>query len=218
MYLNYPNNPTAAVASLDFYERIVELARRNDLLIAQDAAYNEVYFDRPPPSILQVAGAKEVAVEFHSLSKTFNMTGWRLGFVAGNADVLGALARIKDHIDSGPYTAIQQAGVAAYAGSERPELAQMRRIYRERAEVLCQGLQEFGFRVRLPQATFYVWAGVPEGYDSLGLAGRLLDDAGVVCVPGAGFGAAGEGYARFALTIETDRIRQALDRMREVKW
>jgi LL-diaminopimelate aminotransferase len=218
MYLNYPNNPTAAVAPLHFYERAVEFAQRNNLIVAQDAAYNEVYFDRPPPSILQIPGAKDVAVEFHSLSKTFNMTGWRLGFVAGNADVIAALARVKNNVDSGPYTAIQQAGIAAYAGSDRPELAEMRRIYHERAGLLCQGLLELGFRARPPQATFYVWAGVPAGYDSLRLAGKLLDEAGVVCVPGVGFGEAGQGYVRFALTIATDRIQEALARIRGVRW
>ena len=218
MYLNYPNNPTGTVAPLGFYEKVVEFAHRHDLVIAQDAAYNEIYFEQPPPSILQVPGAKDVAVEFHSLSKTFNMTGWRLGFAAGNADAIAALARVKDNLDSGPYTAIQEAGVEAYAGIDRPELTRMWATYHQRAEVLCHGLQELGFHLQPPAATFYVWARVPKGYDSMRLATKLLDEAGVVCVPGVGFGAAGEGYVRFTLTLDIDRIRQALARLREVKW
>jgi LL-diaminopimelate aminotransferase len=218
LYLNYPNNPTAAVAPLGFYEQAVEFARRYELVIAQDAAYNEIYFEHPPPSILQVGGAKDVAVEFHSLSKTFNMTGWRLGFAAGNADAIAALARVKDNLDSGPYAPIQAAGIEAYAGIDRPELTQMRATYHQRAELLCHGLREFGFRVQPPAATFYVWARVPKGYDSMGLATKLLDEARVVCVPGVGFGAAGEGYVRFALTLDIERIRQALARLREVNW
>jgi LL-diaminopimelate aminotransferase len=218
MYLNYPNNPTAAAAPLEFYELAVAFARRHGLIIAQDAAYNELYFRQPPPSILQVPGAKEVAVEFHSLSKTFNMTGWRLGFAVGNPDVIAALVRVKNNLDSGPYTAIQQAGAEACAGAARPALAHMRTLYRQRAEVLCPGLKALGFRVKPPAATFYVWAGVPKGYDSMELATKLLDEAAVVCVPGVGFGAAGEGYVRFALTVDADRIHLALNRLREVKW
>ncbi|MCH8804512.1 MAG: LL-diaminopimelate aminotransferase [Planctomycetes bacterium] len=216
--LNYPNNPTGAVATRGFFEDAVAFARRYDILIAHDAAYNEMYFDERPPSILEIDGAKEVAVELHSLSKTFNMTGWRLGFVAGNADTVAALGRIKSNLDSGVFTAVQEAGIEAYAGFERPEILDLRELYHERAEVLASGLREIGFRVAPPKATFYIWAGVPKGLDTMGTVMKLLDDAAVVCIPGTGFGAAGQGYVRFALTVELDRIRAAVARMRELSW
>lgn len=218
MFLNYPNNPTGAVATREFYERAVAFARRCDLILCQDAAYNEMYFDEPCPSLLEVRGAKDVAVEMHSLSKTFNMTGWRLGFVAGNPDVVAALAKIKANLDSGQFGAIQEAGMAALAGIDRPELHATRAMYRERAQVMAAGLRELGFRVREPRATFYIWAGVPAGYDSLGVVGKLLDQAAVVCIPGVGFGASCDGYVRFALTVGVERIREALERMRAVTW
>ena len=218
MVLNYPNNPTGAVADLALFERAVAFARDNEIVIAHDAAYSEMYFDDPPPSILQVPGAREVAVEFHSLSKTFNMTGWRLGFVAGNSDVIAALSKIKSNVDSGQFTAIQQAGATAYAQIDGPDLPRMRTLYRERAQVLAAGLRELGFRLAPPKATFYLWAGVPSGHDSMGMVTKLLDEAAVVCIPGTGFGQAGEGYVRFALTVDVDRTRMALGRMRELKW
>jgi LL-diaminopimelate aminotransferase len=219
MFLNYPNNPTGAVATREFFGRAIDFARRYDLIVAHDAAYADVYLsDEKPPSILEIPGAKEVAVEFHSLSKTFNMTGWRLGFVAGHAGVIAALARIKSNVDSGQFTAIQQAGVAAYEGGTRPEMERTRALYRQRAAILCDALREAGFRVAPPKATFYVWAGVPSGYDSRRAAEKLLDEAGVVCVPGVGFGDAGQGYVRFALTVDADRIREAVQRLRGLSW
>lgn len=218
MFLNYPNNPTGAVATLEFYERVVAFARRYDLIVCQDAAYNEMYFTEPAPSILQVSGARDVAVEMHSLSKTFNMTGWRLGFVVGNAQVIAALAKIKANMDSGAFGAIQEAGAAALAGIDRPELRATRAMYRKRAEVMAFGLRELGFRVKPPKATFYIWAGVPRGYDALSVVHKLLDEAAVVCIPGSGFGAAGDGFVRFALTVDVVRIREALERMRKLRW
>lgn len=218
MFLNYPNNPTGAVARLDFFEQAVDFARRHDLVIAQDAAYNEMGYDFQPPSILQVSGATDVAIELHSLSKTFNMTGWRLGFAVGNPEVLAALGRIKSNIDSGQFSAIQEVGIEAYQNMDRPELRQMRDTYRARADVLISGLRELGFRVRRLEATFYVWAGVPAGCDGMQVASRLLDEAAVVCIPGLGFGQAGRNFVRFALTVDADRIRRALDRMRAMKW
>jgi LL-diaminopimelate aminotransferase len=220
IYVNYPNNPTGAVASLDVLERAVAFARDNDVILAQDAAYNEMYFEDPAdaPSVLQVPGARDVAVEFHSLSKTYNMTGWRIGFAVGNADVLAALARIKSNLDSGVFTAIQDAGIAALQRADGPEVAAMRRTYRERAAVMAGGLTALGFRVKPPRATFYIWAGVPSGYDALGVVNKLLDEASVVCIPGAGFGREGEGYVRFALTVDIDRVNTALARMRELRW
>jgi LL-diaminopimelate aminotransferase len=219
MFLNYPNNPTGAVASRGFFERAVEFARRNNLILAHDAAYNEVYFaEERPPSVLEIEGAREAAVEFHSLSKTFNMTGWRLGFAAGNPDVLAALAKIKANVDSGAFGAIQEAGIAAYDGIDRPEVAATRELYQQRAETLCAGLRPLGFRVTPPKATFYVWAGVPAGHDGLQVANKLLDEAFVVCIPGIGFGQAGAGYVRFALTVDIDRITTAIERMRKLHW
>lgn len=219
MYLNYPNNPTGACASREFFERTVTFARKHQILLAHDAAYNEMYFgDQKPPSVLEIPGARETAIEFHSTSKTFNMTGWRLGFAVGNAEVLAALARIKSNLDTGQFAAVQEAGIAAYAGFDRTELREARAMYAERARVLAGGLRAAGFRVAEPRATFYVWAGVPAGYDSATAANKLLDEAAVVGVPGHGFGTVGEGYIRFATTVDLDRTRAALVRIRELKW
>ncbi|MFO0840183.1 MAG: LL-diaminopimelate aminotransferase [Phycisphaerae bacterium] len=218
LFLNYPNNPTGAVCSREFLERAVAFCKRHDIILAQDAAYNEMYFDTPAPSVLEIGDAHDVAIEFHSLSKTFGMTGWRIGFAVGRADVLAALAKIKNNLDSGPFTAIQEAAQEAYAGMDRPEHVELRRMYRERSEVMSDGLREIGFRVAPPRATFYVWAGVPHGHDAMGVATRLLEEAAVVCIPGAGFGVAGEGYVRFAMTVEISRVREALRRMRSLKW
>jgi len=219
MFLNYPNNPTGAVADLAFYERAVAFARQYNIHIAQDAAYNEMYLsDERPPSILQAPGAREVAIELHSASKTFNMTGWRIGFAVGNADVIAALARIKANLDSGVFGAVQEAACEGYAGLDRPELAETREMYRRRADLLCAGLRAAGFGVEVPKATFYVWARVPDGYDSMTLCGKLLDEADVVGIPGAGFGRGGEGYVRFALCVPVERIRVAIERLRRIKW
>jgi LL-diaminopimelate aminotransferase len=220
MFINYPNNPLGAIAPLSFYEEVVAFARKHDILVAQDAAYNEMYFDpaERPPSILQVAGAKDVCVEFHSASKTFNMTGWRTGFVVGHRDVIDALAKVKANMDSGQFGAVQEATQAAFAGYDRPELEALRAMYAERMNVMSAGLREVGFAVNPPRATFYIWARVPAGYSSMDVVTRLLDEAYIVCVPGNGFGRNGEGYVRFAMTVEIERIREALGRMRTLKW
>ncbi|MGD8451407.1 MAG: LL-diaminopimelate aminotransferase [Phycisphaerae bacterium] len=219
LYLNYPNNPTGALATRDCFERAVAFARRHDLIIAHDAAYAETYFagDRPP-SILETPGGRDVAVEFHSLSKTFNMTGWRLGFAAGQPDVLAALARVKSNVDSGAFTAVQDAGIEAYQGLDRPELAQAREAVRQRAETLADALGQVGFSVASPRATFYVWAGAPTGHNDMDTVNKLLDEARIVCIPGTGFGAGGTGFVRFAVTVDIERIRQACTRLRELKW
>jgi len=218
MYLNYPNNPTAACASLDFFRQAVEFARDNNIIIAQDAAYSEVYYDRRPVSILQVPGAKDLAVEFHSLSKTFNMTGWRLGWVAGNADVIAALAKVKGNMDSGQFNAIQHAGIEALTHIDHPDIKAILDVYRERRDALVSGLRTVGFDVATPQATFYVWARCPKGLGSIDVATRVLEEASVVIIPGIGFGKPGEGYVRFALTVDVDRIREAIRRLSAVKW
>ncbi len=219
MYLNYPNNPTAATADLAYFERAVAFAHEHDLLLASDAAYNEVYFDdSPPPSVLQVPGARDVAVEFHSASKTFNMTGWRIGFVVGNADAIAALRRVKANYDSGAFPAIQEAACAAYAQYDHPDVVAARQLYRPRAELLCSGLQALGFKAEPPRATFYVWARVPDGCESLTVCTRLLEEADIVGVPGAGFGPSAEGYVRFSLCVPDERIRMAVERMRGLQW
>jgi LL-diaminopimelate aminotransferase len=223
MFLNYPNNPTAACAPLTFFEEAVAFARKHNFLIAQDAAYSEVFFDsaHPPPSILQVEGAKGVAVEFHSLSKTFNMTGWRLGFAVGNAEALAALAKVKNNMDSGVFGAVQEAGVEALGGICRAELVTHigpDGTYRRRRDVLVAGLREAGWSVAAPQATFYVWAKCPGGLDSMTVASRILDKADVVVIPGVGFGQCGEGYVRFALTVDETRTREAVSRIARLQW
>ena len=188
-------------------------AREHGIFIAQDAAYSETYFGARPPSILQVAGAREVAVEFHSLSKTFSMAGWRLGFAVGNAEVLSALAAVKSNVDSGQFAAVQHAGVEAMRGIERVEIQAQRDIYRERRDAFCEGLRTAGFDVDVPAATFYVWFACPPGYDSMSFAAKVLDEADVVLIPGVGFGPAGEGYVRAALTVNLERVQEAARRL-----
>jgi len=218
MFLNYPNNPTAACASLSFFEKVVEFAREYEILIAQDAAYSEVHFGDRPVSILQVEGAKDVCVEFHSLSKTFNMTGWRVGFAAGNADALDALVSVKDNIDSGVFDAIQHAGVEALRGIDHPDVQRQSARCRRRRDVLVTGLRSAGWEVETPEATFYVWAKCPSGYDSMKVASRILEEADVVVIPGVGFGECGEGFVRFALTVGEDKVREAVRRIARIAW
>ena len=218
IYVNYPNNPTAAVAPLAWYEKLIAWAGANEVIVASDAAYNEVYFDSPPPSILQVSGAKDLAVEFHSLSKTFNMTGWRIGFVAGNAQVVSALGSVKSNVDSGQFTAIQWAAVAALENYTSHDVVAQRKVYAERRDVLCDGLERIGFDVDRPGATFYVWVRCPDGVESISFAKRSLSEANVVFIPGVGFGEPGEGYFRAALTVEADRLSEAVDRLAKLSW
>lgn len=213
LYLNYPNNPTGTVADLEFFQTAVDFARHSEILIAQDAAYSEIYFDEPPPSILEVEGAKEVAVEFHSLSKTFNMTGWRLGFIVGNPSAIRALGEVKTNIDSGVFQAIQYAGIAAYQGYDRPWRQELLATYRTRRDTLVDGLEFLGWKVSRPQGTFYVWIPIPESISSLDFASMLLDKADIVVTPGTGFGPSGEGFVRAALTVDVERIKEALSRL-----
>ncbi len=218
MFLNYPNNPTGAVCDLAFLERCVALGRRHGFIVVQDAAYCEMCYDRPAPSILQVSGAIECSVELHSLSKTFNMTGWRLGFAAGNRDVIAALAKVKGNVDSGQFGAVQEAGAVAMAGIERSEVRELVAMYRRRRDALVPLLREAGFRVHPPAATFYVFAGCPNGVDSMSCVTRILEEASVVAIPGVGFGTAGEGYVRFACCSEESRIEEAGRRIAGIRW
>jgi len=216
IYLNYPNNPTAASAPLAFYEAVVAWARRHGILIAQDAAYSEVYFEEPPTSILQVPGARDVAVEFHSCSKTFNMTGWRVGWVAGNADVIAGLVELKSNMDNGVFGAMQRAGAAALEGYDRPEVHEIRAMYRRRRDTLIRALGEAGLEVNRPEATFYAWVTCPKGTDSTAFADRLLEEADIVTTPGVGYGPHGEGYVRMALTVEEEVLEEAAARIRRL--
>jgi len=214
LWLNYPNNPTGAVAGLDFFERAVAFARRHDLAVCHDGPYSEVAFDGyRPASFLQAAGAREVGVEFHSLSKTYNMTGWRIGMAVGNAAMIDALMRVKSNLDSGVPQAIQRMAIAALEGPQDC-IEEHNAVYQRRRDRLVEALRALGLAVQPPRASLYVWARVPKGYTSMGFAARLLDDVGVVVTPGIGYGAAGEGYVRLSLTIPDDRLEEALRRLR----
>ncbi len=217
IWLNYPNNPTAATAPLAFYEKVVAMAKRYNWVIANDLAYGEVYFEAAPPSILQVPGARDVAIEFHSLSKSFNMTGWRIGWAAGNPAIIAALGQVKGNVDSGQFNAIQVAGAVALEHYDHASVKRQMDIYRGRRDVLYNGLVALGWKFRKPTAGFFCWVNTPKGLPSMDLCGRLIDEAHVVTVPGAGFGAAGEGYLRMALTVDEDRIRQAVERIGNIR-
>ena len=218
IWVNYPNNPTGATAPLGFYAELVAWARQRDIIVASDAAYSEMTPDAEPhPSILQAPGALEVAVEFHSLSKTYNMTGWRLGWAAGNRDLVKGLGQVKNNVDSGVFQAVQAAGMAALDGDQEPVRA-MGRLYRERREALVKGLAAAGLEAMPGTATFYVWVRLPEGLKSAEFASRLLHEAGIVATPGNGFGPSGEGYARFALVQEVDRLNEAAARLARLNF
>ncbi len=218
IWVNYPNNPTAATASLAFYEKLVRFAEQHDLYIASDVAYAETYFADPPRSVLEVDGARERAIEFHSLSKTFNMTGWRIGFACGGQPIVAALAQIKGNCDSGQFNAIQWAGVEALENVEHPEVIAMRELYRQRRDALCEGLASVGVTTPKPEASFFVWGKCPEGYSSMDFAARVLDEAAVVLIPGGGFAPHCDGYFRAALTVEVDRLNEAVERIGRIKW
>jgi LL-diaminopimelate aminotransferase len=213
MFLNYPNNPTAALATLDFFKTVVDFAEKHNIMICHDFAYSEMAFDGyVPPSFLETPGAKDVGIEFHSLSKTYNMTGWRIGWAAGNSGIIGGLGRIKSNIDSGIFEAIQVAGIEALEGDQQC-IADMRAIYTERRDILVTGLKKLGINAEAPKATFYVWFEAPPGYTSASFAGLLLEKAGIVATPGNGFGDPGEGYVRMALTVSKERLAEAVGRM-----
>ena len=218
MFLNYPNNPTGAVADLDFFRQAVEFARRYDILICHDAAYTEVTFDGyVAPSILQVPGAREVAVEFHSLSKPFNMTGWRIGFAVGSAEALRALGRIKTNTDSGQFTAIQRAAAAALLETPEEWRRGMLETYRRRRDLMVDALRQAGLEVEAPRGSLYIWAPVPPGYTSAAFAEAVLEKTGVVIPPGTGYGSYGEGYFRISLTAPDDRLAEAARRLRTLE-
>lgn len=217
MFIGYPNNPTSAMATRAFFEKVVAFAKRHEIVVAHDNAYSEIYFDEPPISFLSVPGAKDVGVEFHSLSKTYNMTGWRLGWVCGNREIVKQLATVKDNYDSGCFEAVQKAGIAALSGSQDC-VAEMRKLYRERRDFLVPALKRAGWSVNNPGATFYVWAETPKGLSSMETVSHIIENAGVMCTPGTGFGPSGEGYIRFALTVDVPRLEEAVARIAKLRW
>jgi len=225
LFLCYPNMPTAAIAETDFYERAVAFARRHDILICLDMAYSEIAYDGyRTQSLLQVPGAKEVAIETHSLSKTYNMTGWRIGFAVGNPEALAALEKLKSNVDSGAFLALQRAAAAALNGPQEC-VDKVRQVYQRRRDLFVSGLQELGWPVEKPRATFYVWAPCPRGYTSSEMAETLLRETALLCTPGSAYGALGEGFVRFSLTVQgrnqEARIQEAVSRIRDrldLKW
>jgi LL-diaminopimelate aminotransferase len=216
MFLNYPNNPTAATATKEFFAKAIEYANENNIIICHDAAYSEMAYDGyRPASFLEVDGSKDVGIEFHSLSKTYNMTGWRLGFACGNAEVVSALRTVKSNIDSGVFQAVQFSGIIALE-TDQAHIDELNMMYQRRRDVLVDGLNNLGWKVDKPKATFYVWIPVPPGYTSSELTKSLLQKANIVTTPGVGFGPNGEGFIRMALTVTEDRIAQAVERIKRL--
>lgn len=216
LWINYPNNPTAAVADLDFFERVVDFARKYDIAVCHDGPYSEVAFDGyRPPSFLEAPGAKEVGVEFHSLSKSYNMTGWRIGMVVGNAEIVQALMTLKSNLDSGVPQAIQYAAIEALLGDQEC-IANHNAIYQRRRDLVMATLTKIGLSAQPPRASLYVWARVPKGYTSADFCAKLIDEAAVVLTPGSGYGQNGEGYVRVSLTTPDDRLTEGLARLE--KW
>ncbi len=218
IFVNSPNNPTGAVAGEDFYRELVAFAEKHDLIIASDAAYAELAFDgKEPISLLSIPGAKRRTIEFHSWSKTFNMTGWRVGFAAGSAELCAGLGRIKSNLDSGIFTAIQLAAIAALEKYDE-FVPGLRKMYQQRRDAFCDSLAGLGLEAPKPEATFYVWFPTPKGLPSFDVASRILEEADVVLIPGAGFGEPGEGFLRAALTVPEERLAEAAERIGKIAW
>jgi LL-diaminopimelate aminotransferase len=215
IFLNYPNNPTSAMAPISFYKEVIRIALKYNIIVCHDASYTEIYYDKKPLSFMQIPGAKDVGIEFHSLSKTYNMTGWRIGFAVGNREVLAGLGKIKTNLDSGVFQAIQEAAIVALDTDNRI-LSVIRKTYQERRDALFTGLRKLGMYLLKPKATFYIWAKIPAHFDSMGFVTYLLNRAEVLATPGNGFGEAGEGYVRFALTASVERIKEAVMRIGKI--
>jgi LL-diaminopimelate aminotransferase len=216
LWLNYPNNPTGAVADIAFFQKAVNFARKHNLAICHDAPYTEVAFDGyRPPSLMQIPEAREVGIEFHSLSKTYNMTGWRIGMAVGNTRMIDALFRFKSNLDSGIPQAIQQAAIEALTGPQ-DSIAEHNTVYQRRRDKLVKALNDIGLRARSPKASFYIWARIPDGYTSVEFTTELLDKANVAVTPGTGYGSAGEGYIRLSLTLADNRLDEGISRL--LKW
>lgn len=215
LFINYPSNPTGAVADRSFFEKCVAFCKKHNILLVSDLAYSEMAYDGfKPISVLEIPGAKEVAIEFHSLSKTFNMTGWRIGMAVGNSEAVQALATIKSNVDSGAFKAIQAAAAEALSGPQ-DSVVKSNKIFEERRNVLIDGLNSLGWKMERPKATFYMWVPIPKGETSASFAEKLLDKCGILVVPGNGYGTYGEGYVRFAITLPKERIAEAIGRMKK---
>jgi LL-diaminopimelate aminotransferase len=213
LWINYPNNPTGAVAGLDFYDKVVKFARRHDIAVCHDGPYSEVAYDGyKPASFMQATGAKEVGMEFQSLSKIYNMTGWRIGMAVGNAKMIDALRRLKSNLDSGIPQAIQHAAIAALTGPQDC-IAEHNAIYQKRRDLVVEVLTKIGLKVTVPKASFYIWAKVPKGYNSVDFTADLLDQVGVAVTPGVGYGQSGEGYVRLSLTVPDIALQKGLIRL-----
>ena len=217
LFLNYPNNPTGASAGLDFYKEAVRFCRKNNLWLAQDAAYSEVYFGKPSPSVLQAPGARDVAVEFYSLSKTYCMTGWRMAWLAGNARAVQALTKLKENLDSGQFNAVQETGIFCLQNHARLS-EPVRRAFQARMAFFTAELKAAGWKVFVPETTFFVWARPPKGGRSIDAVYRMLSEASVLATPGSGFGPSGEGYLRFSLCAPDARIKEAARRIGKIVW
>jgi len=217
LWLNYPNSPTGKLATKAFFEKAVAFAQKHGCLICQDAAYTEMAFDGRALSILEIPGARDVAIELHSCSKTFSMTGWRVGWACGNKDLVAGLGRMKSNVDSGIFTAVQRAATTALQHYDEivPPLMKM---YQQRRDTFCNGLKKIGWDLRPPEGTFYCWIPVPKGYTSAQVCTRLLDEADIVTTPGNGFGAPGEGFIRATLTVPEERLAQTVERIEKLKW
>jgi LL-diaminopimelate aminotransferase len=218
MWLNYPNNPTAAIAEPEFLRRTVKFCLDHNIILAFDTAYSEIAYDGyRAPSVLELDGARDCAIEFHSLSKTFSMTGWRVGFAAGNAQLVGALGTVKTNMDSGVFQPVQEAAIAALDGSDLA-LREYCAIYKERRDLTVAALRGLGLECEAPRATFYLWAKTPPGYSSVSFTERVLKETGVVITPGSGFGKSGEGYVRFSLTVPSERLQEAVGRIKTLRF
>lgn len=215
MWLNSPNNPTSVIMTKDYFKRAIEFAQDNQIIICHDAAYSEIYYDgKRPVSFMEVEGARNVGVEFHSLSKTYNMTGWRIGFVVGNKTVLAALGKVKSQLDSGVFEAVQDAGITALRLDDSVTDG-IRKIYQERRDTIVPGLKKLGLDVDMPPAAFYIWVTVPKGYTSTSFTAHLLEKAGIVTTPGNGFGAPGEGYIRMTVCTTKERLAETVERIKK---
>lgn len=215
--MNYPNNPTAGVASKEFFRDMVRFAKKHHIAVMQDLAYSEIYYDdHYVPSFFEVDGAKDVGIESHSLSKTYNMAGWRIGFAVGNAELLHYLSLVKTNIDVGIFEPIQMAGVEALEG-DQSGVDGLRRTYQRRRDILVAGLRQAGFAFKIPQATFYFWVRVPPGYTSASFTDYLLNEVGIMVTPGHGFGQYGEGYIRLSITVPEEKLQEAARRLAALK-
>lgn len=216
MFINYPNNPTAATAEKEFFKEVKDFAEENNIIVCHDAPYSEITYDNYRTiSFLEVKGAKDVGIEFHSLSKTYNMTGWRIGFAVGNEELIAGLGKIKENVDSGAFQAVQEAAIEALEGPQ-DSVEENRRILQERRDLMVDGLRDIGWEVNKPKATFYLWFRIPKNYrSSMDFAAELLNKAGVVMTPGVGFGKYGEGFVRCTITQKKERLKEALDRIKK---